>query len=280
METDVIVVGHGLAGLTAAAEVADAGRRVVLLDQEPEQSLGGQAFWSLGGLFLVDTPEQRRMGVHDSHDLALSDWMGSAQFDREEDLWPRRWAEAYVDFAAGEKRSWLRGMGNIGIIALSTGNEARNRIVCFERGADLHFTKPVDGEELVHGLRNLLRRLAHNGIERAASVTPPSDWFFDTTHWRLQAPNGPSVKLSAVEAKFVRRLLVQTGAVVSRAELRTELGYGDDAVGDKNLDAVIRRLRRKIESATGSPAPIQTVHGQGYLFSAPLRLERRRALER
>jgi predicted oxidoreductase len=112
MDTDVIVVGHGLAGLAAAAEVADAGRRVVLLDQEPEQSFGGQAFWSLGGLFLVDTPEQRRMGVHDSHDLALSDWMGSAQFDREEDLWPRRWAEAYVDFAAGEKRSWLRGMGH------------------------------------------------------------------------------------------------------------------------------------------------------------------------
>jgi predicted oxidoreductase len=111
MDADVIVVGHGLAGLAAAAEVADAGRRVVLVDQEPEQSLGGQAFWSLGGLFLVDTPEQRRMGVHDSLELAHSDWMGSAQFDREEDLWPRRWAEAYVDFAAGEKRRWLRSMG-------------------------------------------------------------------------------------------------------------------------------------------------------------------------
>jgi uncharacterized protein len=111
MDADVIVVGHGLAGLAAAAEAADAGRTVVLVDQEPEQSLGGQAFWSLGGLFLVDTPEQRRMGIHDSHELALSDWMGSAQFDRDEDLWPRRWAEAYVDFAAGEKRSWLRSMG-------------------------------------------------------------------------------------------------------------------------------------------------------------------------
>ncbi len=111
MDADVIVVGHGLAGLAAAAEAADAGRRVVLVDQEPEQSLGGQAFWSLGGLFLVDTPEQRRLGVHDSHELAMSDWLGSAQFDREEDLWPRRWAEAYVDFAAGEKRSWLRSMG-------------------------------------------------------------------------------------------------------------------------------------------------------------------------
>jgi uncharacterized protein len=111
VDTDVIVVGAGLAGLVAAAEVADAGRRVLLLDQEPEQSLGGQAFWSLGGLFLVDSPEQRRMGIKDSHELALQDWMGSAQFDRDEDFWPRQWAEAYVDFAAGEKRSWLRGMG-------------------------------------------------------------------------------------------------------------------------------------------------------------------------
>jgi predicted oxidoreductase len=111
MDADVIVVGAGLAGLAAAAEVADAGRRVVLVDQEGEQSLGGQAFWSLGGLFLVDTPEQRRMGVKDSLELARQDWLGSAQFDREEDHWPRRWAEAYLQFAAGEKRSWLRGMG-------------------------------------------------------------------------------------------------------------------------------------------------------------------------
>ena len=112
MDADVIVVGAGLAGLAAAAEVADAGRRVLLLDQEPEQSLGGQAFWSLGGLFMVDTPEQRRMGIRDSLDLALQDWFGSAQFDRPEDFWPRRWAEAYVHFAAGEKRSWLREQGH------------------------------------------------------------------------------------------------------------------------------------------------------------------------
>ncbi len=112
MDTDVVVVGGGLAGLAAAAEIADAGRRVVLVDQEPEQSLGGQAFWSLGGLFLVDSPEQRRMGIKDSRDLALQDWLGSAQFDREEDRWPRRWAAAYVDFAAGEKRAWLRAMGH------------------------------------------------------------------------------------------------------------------------------------------------------------------------
>ena len=111
MDADAIVVGAGLAGLAAAAELADAGRRVILLDQEPEASLGGQAFWSFGGLFLIDSPEQRRLGIRDSRDLAASDWFGSAQFDRPEDAWPRRWADAYLDFAAGEKRSWLRAQG-------------------------------------------------------------------------------------------------------------------------------------------------------------------------
>jgi predicted oxidoreductase len=110
-DADVIVVGAGLAGLVAAAELADVGKRVILLDQEPEQSLGGQAFWSFGGLFFVNSPEQRRMGIHDSRELALQDWMASAAFDRGEDFWPRRWAEAYVDFAAGEKRSWLHARG-------------------------------------------------------------------------------------------------------------------------------------------------------------------------
>ena len=111
MDADVIVVGAGLAGLVATAELADAGRRVILLDQEPEASLGGQAFWSLGGLMFVDSPEQRRMRVKDSYELALQDWLGTAGFDRPEDEWPRRWAEAYVGFCAGEKRAWLHGQG-------------------------------------------------------------------------------------------------------------------------------------------------------------------------
>jgi predicted oxidoreductase len=112
MEADAIVVGAGLAGLVATCELIAAKRKVILIDQEPEASLGGQAFWSLGGLFFVDSPEQRRMRIRDSYDLALQDWMGTAAFDRPEDHWPRQWAEAYVAFAAGEKRAWLaeRGM--------------------------------------------------------------------------------------------------------------------------------------------------------------------------
>ena len=111
MDADVIVVGAGLSGLVATAELADAGRRVILVDQEPEASFGGQAFWSFGGLFMVDTPEQRRLGIRDSGEAALRDWLAYAGFDREEDAWPRRWAEAYVAFASEEMRGWLHTQG-------------------------------------------------------------------------------------------------------------------------------------------------------------------------
>lgn len=112
MKYDVIIVGAGLAGLVAVAELVEAGKKVLLLDQEPESSLGGQAWWSFGGLFLVDSPEQRRLGIKDSHELAWQDWLGTAGFDREdEDYWGKKWAKAYVKFAAGEKRAWLRQKG-------------------------------------------------------------------------------------------------------------------------------------------------------------------------
>jgi predicted oxidoreductase len=113
MDADVIVVGAGLAGLVAAHELTSRGRRVALVDQEGPADLGGQAYWSFGGLFLVDSPEQRRLGIKDSFDLAWNDWRGSARFDRleDEDSWAVRWARAYVEFAAGEKRSWLQSHG-------------------------------------------------------------------------------------------------------------------------------------------------------------------------
>lgn len=108
---DVVIVGAGLSGLVAATEATARGRSVLIVDQEAERSLGGQAFWSLGGLFMIDTPEQRRMGIKDSRDLAAADWFGSAQFDRTEDANPKAVAEAYLDFAAGEMRQWLSGLG-------------------------------------------------------------------------------------------------------------------------------------------------------------------------
>ncbi|KAI1306577.1 FAD binding domain-containing protein [Xylaria venustula] len=108
----VLIIGAGLAGLVAAFELTQRNVPVVLIDQEGEQNLGGQAFWSLGGIFCVDSAEQRRMGIKDSRELALRDWLGSARFDREdEDRWPRKWAEAFVDFATNEMESYVKARG-------------------------------------------------------------------------------------------------------------------------------------------------------------------------
>ncbi|AJK86465.1 MULTISPECIES: FAD-binding dehydrogenase [Lysinibacillus] len=113
MKYDVAIVGAGLAGLVAACELVDAKKKILLVDQEPENSLGGQAFWSFGGIFLVNSPEQRRLGIKDSKELAWQDWLGTAGFDRleDEDSLAYKWARAYVDFAAGEKYDWLKSKG-------------------------------------------------------------------------------------------------------------------------------------------------------------------------
>ena len=128
---DAIVVGAGLAGLVAAVEIADAGKRVIVLEQEPHQDLGGQAHWSFGGLFFVNSPEQRRLRIHDSLELARQDWLGAASFDRPEDHWPRQWAEAYLEFAAGEKRPWLHSMGMRWFPIVGWAERGRNSVPRF-----------------------------------------------------------------------------------------------------------------------------------------------------
>lgn len=129
--TDAIVVGAGLSGLVAAVEIAAAGKHVTVLEQEPAQSLGGQAHWSLGGLFFIDSPEQRRLGIRDSLELARQDWTGAAGFDRPEDHWPRQWADAYLQFAAGEKRAWLHAMGVRWFPIVGWAERSRNSVPRF-----------------------------------------------------------------------------------------------------------------------------------------------------
>ena len=113
MDADVIVVGAGLAGLVATHELTRRGKKVAVVDQESALNLGGQAYWSFGGIFLVNSPEQRRNRIKDSVELAWNDWQGSAAFDRldDEDVWASQWARAYVEFAAGEKRAYLSEQG-------------------------------------------------------------------------------------------------------------------------------------------------------------------------
>ncbi|MDI3408610.1 FAD-binding dehydrogenase [Streptomyces cavernicola] len=194
-DADVIVIGAGLAGLVATAELVDAGRKVILLDQEPEQSIGGQAHWSFGGLFFVDSPEQRRMRIRDSHALALQDWMGTAGFDREEDHWPRKWAEAYVDFAAGEKRPWLHAQGvrffpvvgwaeRGGYDATGHGNSVPRFHITWGTGPGLvaPFERRVR-EGVAHGLVELRFRHRVTGLGRSAGTV-------DTVSGEVLEPSG------------------------------------------------------------------------------------------
>jgi predicted oxidoreductase len=160
--------------LVAATELADKGRSVLIVDQEPRQNLGGQASWSLGGLFFVDSPEQRRMGIHDSLDLAWQDWEGSAGFDRDDDTWPARWARAYVEFAAGEKRGWLRDMGHRafplvgwaergGGTATTHGNSVPRFHTTWGTGPGV--VRPFERRALEHEQAGLIRFLFRHKVE-------------------------------------------------------------------------------------------------------------------
>jgi uncharacterized protein len=109
-QTEVAIVGGGLAGIVSALELLDRGRRVTLIERGDGTALGGQAMQAFGGMALVDTPLQRRLGIRDSAALALSDWLRFAQFGAT-DVWPRRWAEHYVERCTADVYEWLRGWG-------------------------------------------------------------------------------------------------------------------------------------------------------------------------
>jgi predicted oxidoreductase len=194
-QTEILVIGWGLAGLVSASEALAAGKRVTIIDQEPRTNLGGQAWWSFGGLFFIDSPEQRRMGIKDSIELARQDWFGNAGFDRPEDEWPKRWAEEYLQFAAGEKRAWLRERGvkffpvvgwaeRGGYGAIGPGNSVPRFHITWGTGPGLvePFAKAVEaGEEA--GLATILPRhrvtslTVNDGAVTGASgdVLAPSD---------------------------------------------------------------------------------------------------------
>ncbi|MDQ8754661.1 response regulator transcription factor [Sphingosinicella sp. LHD-64] len=176
--------------------------------------------------------------------------------------------------------SRLRRKDGIGIVLLTDRDAPGDRIEGYRRGADLCFAKPVDGAELAAALNSLSRRLGHANVGERDTVRSTMPWRLDPDRWMLEAPNGKSVKLSTAEMTVVRRLIEQPGTVASRGELRAALGYGQDRNDDQKLDALISRLRRKIERQAGCPAPVQTLHGRGHLFSDAIRVEVRLAARR
>jgi DNA-binding response OmpR family regulator len=173
-----------------------------------------------------------------------------------------------------ELAAWLRERGRCGIVMLTGMGAVSDRIEGFRSGADLYFVKPFDSDELIHAIRSLAGRILSGEFAGGERETAPNRWYFDPSHWQLQAPGGEMVKLTGTEMRFIQCLIERTPEPTPRQELRERLGYTHDKMGDQNLDALVRRLRRKLEPAAAGAVPIQTVHGVGYLFSAPLRLDR------
>jgi uncharacterized protein len=227
---DVIVVGAGLAGLAAATELTDAGRRVLLLDQEPQQSLGGQAWWSFGGLFFVDSPEQRRLRIRDSRELAWQDWLGSAGFDRPEDDLPRQWAEAYVDFAAGEKRAWLHAMGHRvfpvvgwaergGYTALGHGNSVPRFHITWGTGPGS--VQPFERRARAAAARGLLTFRFRHRVDELTATSEVIDGVRGTVLEPSYVPRGePSSRAPAGEFELrAQAVIVASGGIGGNHDL-------------------------------------------------------------
>lgn len=106
-QADVIIVGGGLAGLAIAYDLLDYGKKIVLLDKDEPENLGGLAKKSFGGVMFVDTPLQRRLGIKDSPELAMSDWNSFADFG-EHDHWPKKWAKFYVENSIEYIYEWMK----------------------------------------------------------------------------------------------------------------------------------------------------------------------------
>ncbi|HEX5311100.1 FAD-dependent oxidoreductase [Aquabacterium sp.] len=109
-QSDVLVVGGGLAGIVTALECLRAGQRVVLVDRDTPERLGGLALWAFGGMALVGTPLQARMKIPDTPERALADWLRFGELG-EHDVYPRRWAEYYVQHSRTEVYDWLLAHG-------------------------------------------------------------------------------------------------------------------------------------------------------------------------
>ena len=105
-ESDVLIVGGGISGITTALELLDYGKKVLIIDRDSEEKFGGLAKESFGGMFFVDSPQQRKSGINDSPEQALIDWYSVAQFE-EQDHWPKAWAKHYVYNCTKYVQQWL-----------------------------------------------------------------------------------------------------------------------------------------------------------------------------
>lgn len=156
----------------------------------------------------------------------------------------------------------------LGVIILTAHGEADDRLKGYESGADVYMVKPVDCRELAMAIRNLCSRLNSAAAQKAQPDS--SSWLLDNGSWTLRSPKGDTITLTAKELQFITILSREAGNMIRRQHLLGELGYGDDEYANRAMDSLVRRLRRKIETATGTPPPIKTAYTGGYSFAAPV----------
>lgn len=163
-----------------------------------------------------------------------------------------------------ELARWLRETHRCGIIMLTALGDSDDRIRGFESGADIYLVKHSTLREIEAATRSLLRR---NGFLSASANGSGEQWLLDGTNWFLTAPNHRSLKLTATEFAFMSALCSH-GGTCQREELMETLARPRSTFGNRHLDAIVSRLRRKIEERTSLPAPIKVVYGVGYTFTA------------
>ncbi|KAK1247672.1 hypothetical protein MKX07_000560 [Trichoderma sp. CBMAI-0711] len=253
----VIIVGGGLAGLVAAHELAQRKVPTVIVDQENENSLGGQAFWSLGGLFLVDSYSQRRMGIKDSRELAMRDWLGSAQFDRDEDYWPRQWARAFVDFATDEFEDYVRALGLGFLFNVGWAERGDGRADGHGNSVPRFHIAWGAGPEVVRVFADPVRRAADEGLVTFKFRHQVDELVVDGTGRAV------GVRGSVLEADDSPRGVQTSRAVVDSFELRGAAVIVTSGGIGGNIEAVkknwpVDRLGPKVPDffVTGVPAHV------------------------
>jgi two-component system OmpR family response regulator len=163
----------------------------------------------------------------------------------------------------------LRSSGDLPFIILARRDDAVDRIVGLEMGADDYLTKPVNGRELLARMRNILRR-----SQSTASAAPATrtrlfrfgGWQLDIVARELSDPDGKPAPLRNAEYRVLSWLLAHGNRVVARSKL-IELARGRDAGPfDRSIDVRISRLRQILGDDARVPRIIKTVHGEGYVI--------------
>jgi len=162
---------------------------------------------------------------------------------------------------------YIRKNTSMGVIILTARDSVDDRLRGYDTGADQYLVKPVECRELAAVLTNLKSRLM--GVH-PATPSHPCIWQLDRRMWRLLTPKGDPVPLTPKEMHFITCLAEAACNPVSRGALLTALNYRDDEYARRAMDSLIRRLRRKIETVSGKPQPVKTIHNIGYCFSAPI----------